>query len=132
MHSQNSDCSHPQPTQNSRNVSPGHQPLRLVLRPSLTNAHRKYGDAFECYLDGQLIVTSSKPLYDGARALRDLGYPDDTLLTIRHHDRPYDSFNPVQLGKLVPWTMTFSDKHGISRNKWKPMPDSMKGNRDVA
>jgi len=120
---QNSDCSDRAPSENARDVPLSHQPLRLTLRPSLTNPSRKYGDAFEAYLDGELICTSSKPLHDGARALRDFGYAEDTLMTIRHHDRPYDSFKPVAIGKLVPWTMTFSDKHGFARRKWQPMPE---------
>jgi len=127
MRSQNSDCSPRAPLENGRGASPEHpSTTRLTLRPSSTNRHRKYGDAFKCYLDDNLIVTSSKPLYDGARALRDLGYPDDTLMVIRHHDRPYDSFKPITIGKLAPWTMTFGDKTGFARRKWHPMPNGIR------
>ncbi|MGI9487034.1 MAG: hypothetical protein ACR2RF_14390 [Geminicoccaceae bacterium] len=75
-------------------------------------------------------MSSSQPMYDGARALMNRGFTAETLLTMRHHDRDYDSFKPLPIGWLAQWSQTFSDKRGFIRGKWKPMPESMKGNRE--
>jgi hypothetical protein len=47
------------------------------------------------------VITSRQPLYDGVRALLDLGYPEDTPVTIRHEGKGYDSFVPQKLGVVA-------------------------------
>jgi hypothetical protein len=67
--------------------------ITLIVRP-----HRERGgyhlDRFDAYHGDKLLVVSRQPLYDGARALLDLGADPDALLTIRHAGKDYDSFVP--------------------------------------
>ena len=127
---QNADCSLMGTAENARQVPIEHQPLRFTVRPPSTRSSRRYGDAFDVYLDGEFVVTSSQPFYDGARVLRSLGYADDTLLTMRHHNKLYDSFKPMAIGWLAQWTMSDSPKTGLARRKWQPMPEHLKGKRN--
>jgi len=95
--------------------------LRLIVTP-----HREAGgfhvDRFEARLDGELIVTSRRPLYDGARALLERGHPPGALLTMRHVGKPYDSFHPRPLGELAAWTVEDRDRNGARRRRWKERP----------
>jgi len=104
------------------------KPLRLILRPSLTATVTRKNDKYDAYLDGAFIVTSRQPLFDGARALQKLGYADDSLLTMRHQDRNYDSFKPMTIGELARGTIR-EDKRGLHLTKYQPMPESLKKQR---
>ncbi|MGI9489768.1 MAG: hypothetical protein ACR2RF_28555 [Geminicoccaceae bacterium] len=131
MHDQNADCSTMGPLENARGGPAAHHPtLSLIVSPSEGNAGRRYGDRFDARLDGDLVVASSQPMYDGARALMNRGFPAETLLTMRHHNRDYDSFKPMTIGWLAQWTLSDSPKTGLSRRKWQPMPDHLKGKRE--
>ncbi len=50
-------------------------------------------------VDGELLLTTRRPLTDGARVLLARGYDPDQLMTTRAHDREYDSFKPVTIGE---------------------------------
>jgi hypothetical protein len=65
-------------------------------------------------------VVSRQPLYDGARALLDLGANPDALLTIRYAGKDHDSFAPRPIGELAQWMIEESDKGGLKRRRWKP------------
>jgi hypothetical protein len=67
--------------------------LRLIVCPHLERGGF-HVDRFDAYLDGELIVTSRQPLLDGARRLLQRGFDPEALLTMRMHNRPYDSFPP--------------------------------------
>ena len=53
------------------------QPLRLIVRPSLADTGERKSDLFDAYLDGEFVVRSKQPLFDGARELKRRGYADD-------------------------------------------------------
>jgi hypothetical protein len=54
----------------------------------------------------------------------DLGADPDTLMTIRHDGKDYDSFEPRPLGELAKWTIEESDKGGLKRRRWRPFSAS--------
>ncbi len=90
-----------------------------MIRLMLT---RKTADRYEARLNGVLIVTSHRPLFDGARALQKLGYGDDALLTIRHVGAGHDSFDPTPIGRLAALSTTESGNVSLRRTKWVPNP----------
>jgi hypothetical protein len=97
--------------------------LRLIIRASsLTSG--KHVDKFDAYLDGQYIVTSREPLFDGARELLRRGYDTNTLMTTRHDGKAFDSFEPAPIGTLVTLRVEESDKRGMSIRKWEPHPNA--------
>lgn len=104
------------------------EPLRLTLRPSLTATGHRKTDLFDAYLGSEKIVTSRQPLFDGARALQTMGYPDCMRLTMRHHDRDYDSFKSMTIGELARGTV-HEGRSGLKLVKYKPMPESLKKQR---
>ncbi|MGI9485489.1 MAG: hypothetical protein ACR2RF_06320 [Geminicoccaceae bacterium] len=101
------------------------EPLRLILRPSFTNAGHRKTDLFDAYLGTEKITTSRQPLFDGARVLQKMGYPDCMLLTMRHHNRDYDSIKPMTIGDLARGTIR-EDKRGLHLAKYQPMPEDLK------
>jgi hypothetical protein len=100
----------------------------LVLRPHVEErgSDRFHLDRFDAYLDGELILTSRQPWCDGARELLRRGYPDDTLLTIRHAGKDHDSFVPRSIGYLAHWSISDSARGKLKRIRWQPMPEQMK------
>jgi hypothetical protein len=69
-------------------------------------------DRFDAWLHGELIVTSRRPWYDGARELLRRGCPSGTLLTMRHAGKDYDCFVPLEIGYLAQWSISDSDRGG--------------------
>jgi hypothetical protein len=102
--------------------------LTLVLRPHIEErgGKRFHLDRFDAYLNGELILTSRQPWYDGARELLRRGYPNSTLLTIRHASRDHDSFLPLEIGYLAQWSISESEHGGLKRIRWQPMPEDLK------
>lgn len=100
--------------------------LTLILRPHSEDSGQLYLDRFDAYLDGELLLTSRQPWYDGARALLSRGYPSNTLLTIRHAGKHYDSFVPLDIGSLAQWSVSESDGGGLKRTRWRPLPEHLK------
>jgi hypothetical protein len=97
--------------------------LRLHLRPHIEHDGCHW-DRFDAHLGGKLIVRSRQPLYDGARHLLALGYAPETLLTIRHNGRDYDSFEPAPIGELAKWTIKERKKGGLQRRRWTRFEDA--------
>jgi hypothetical protein len=95
--------------------------LTLILRPHIERGGY-HTDRFDAYLGDELICVSRQPLYDGARALLDLGYHPDTPLTIRHADKD-PSFEPRSITELAQWTITERDRAGLSRERWRSYHD---------
>ena len=83
-------------------------------------------DRFDAYLDGELILTSRQPRYDGARELPRCGYPGDTLLTVRHAGKDHDRVVSLEIGYLAQWSISDSDRGGLKRIRWQPMPEHLK------
>ena len=102
--------------------------LTLVLRPRIEERGgcRFHLDRFEAYLDGELILTSRQPWYDGARELLRRGYPGDTLLTIRHAGKDCDNSVPLEIGYLAQWSISDFARGGLKRIRWQPMPELLK------
>jgi hypothetical protein len=98
--------------------------LRLIVRPHLERGGLHI-DRFDGYLDGELIVTSRQPLLDGARRLLERGFDPEALLTMRMHDRPYDSFHPKPIGEWAKWTIAELDCRGLRRKRWRPLEDAV-------
>jgi hypothetical protein len=71
--------------------------------------------------NGVVIGRSAQPLYDAARILLKAGYPGETLLTTRRHDRDFDSFEPAPIAELAQWTVVESGG-GIHRARWRDFP----------
>jgi hypothetical protein len=109
--------------------------LTLILHPHVEerSGGRFHLDRFDAHLDGELILTSRQPLYDGARALLSRGHPKNTLLTIRHASKDHDSFLPLEIGYLAQWSISESGHGGLRRIRWQPMPEHLKrGGRATA
>ncbi len=76
-----------------------HAPARVTR--IIERERAKRDGLFEVYLDGELLLTTTRPVSDGARALLERGYDPDQLMTTRAHDRKYDSFNPIAIGEAA-------------------------------
>ena len=100
-------------------------PLALILHPHIEerNGCRFHLDRFDGYLDGELILTSRQPWHDGARELLRRGYPGDTLLTIRHAGKDCDNSVPLEIGYFAQWSISDSNRGGLKRIRWHPMPE---------
>lgn len=98
--------------------------LRLIVRPHLER-NGFHVDRFDAYLDGDLIVSSRQPLLDGARRLLERGFDPEALLTIRMHDRSYDSFHPKPIREWAKWTIAELDRRGLRRRRWRPLEDAV-------
>ena len=103
--------------------------VTLVLHPHVEErgSDRFHLDRFDSYLDGVLLLTSRQPWYDGARELLRRGYPDDTLLTIRHAGKDHDSFVPRSIGYLAQWSISDSTRGRLKPIRWQPMPQQISG-----
>jgi hypothetical protein len=71
----------------------------------------------------EFVCLSRQPLVDGARELLARGYDPTTLLTMRHADRPYDSFEPQPISEWAKWTYSEGRKAKLARVRWMPRPD---------
>jgi hypothetical protein len=97
--------------------------MRLVITPVGTAELTPESAApFRAELTGELIVKSHQPLVDGARKLLEQGYGPDALLTIRHHDRAYDSFPAQPIGALARLTYAESAGATLRLKLWEPFP----------
>ncbi len=76
----------------------------------------------EVYLDGELLLTTKRPLTDGARALLARGYDLDQLMTVCAENRNYDSFKPITIGEAAKWTVGDTDRSGLRLRRWMPFP----------
>jgi hypothetical protein len=56
----------------------------------------------------------------GARKPLEMGQDPDALLTIRHADRDFDSFEPRPIGELAQWAIKERDCGGLRRERWCP------------
>ena len=97
----------------------------LIVRPAVT-VDGYHLDRFTAVLDGEVIVTSRQPLLEGARVLLRRGYDPDTRLTIRHAGSDHDSFVPAPIGELAKSTIEETDKRGLRRRPWRPLPDALR------
>jgi hypothetical protein len=68
----------------------------------------------------EVLARSHQPLVDAARHLLEVGADPDMMLTMRMHDRPYDSFKPAPIGQLAQWTYTEGETTPVRRQAWKP------------
>jgi hypothetical protein len=102
--------------------------LTLVLRPHIEErgGRRFHLDRFDAYLDGELILTSRQPWHDGGRELLRRGHPGDTLLTIRHFGKDHDNSVPLEIWYLAQWSISDSDRGGLKRIRWQPLPELLK------
>ena len=82
-------------------------------------------DMFVAHIEGEVVCVSKQPRLDGARALLKRGYPAETLLTTRAHDRGYDSFVVAPIGELAKWTITERDRTGLRRELWRSYQDGV-------
>jgi hypothetical protein len=97
--------------------------LRLIITPVGAGELTPESAApFRAELAGTLIVKSHQPLVDGARKLLEQGYGPDTLLTVRHHDRDYDSFPPQPIGELAGLAYAESARTTLRLKPWEPFP----------
>lgn len=97
--------------------------LRLVASDMQLRAER--APSFAAHLDGELVVRSAQPLYDGARELLARGYDPEALLTLRHDYAETDSFKPKPIGELARWTVHERADRGLQLCKWSPMPERL-------
>ncbi len=75
---------------------------------------------FDVYLDGELFLTTRRPLTDGARALLARGYDPDLLLAVRAENRDHDSFKPITIGEAAKWAVKEENKAGLRLRHWMP------------
>lgn len=97
--------------------------LHLIVRPHLERGGFHI-DRFDAYLEDELIVTSRQPLLDGARRLLGRGFDPEAPLTMRMHDRPYDSFRPKPIREWAKWTIKELDRRGLRRQRWERLQNA--------
>ncbi len=95
-----------------------HAPARVTRLIKRERAKRD--GVFEVYLDGEQLLTTRRPLTDGARALLARGYNPNLPLAVRAENRNYDSFKPITIGEAAKWTVSEEDKGGLRLRPWKP------------
>jgi hypothetical protein len=88
--------------------------LTLIIHPT-THPSR-----WRATLGDSTVCTSHQPLVDGARELLKRGMDGDLLLTMRHVDKTYDSFEPRPIKDLARVTYVESNRDGIIQTEWKP------------
>jgi hypothetical protein len=54
------------------------------------------------------------------------GHLDDTLLTLRHAGKDGDRVVALKIGDLAQWSISDSDRGGLKRIRWRPMPAHLK------
>lgn len=94
--------------------------LRVIMHGE--KAQGKRAPTFDAYLDEQFICRSSQVIYDAARALLEMGYDPDEILTARHANSENDSFIPKPIGEWAKWMVQESDKGGMTLRRWAPHP----------
>lgn len=77
--------------------------IRLLLRPEAMSDTQVGTERFHASRedDGLHVVTSSQPLYAGAKVLLEGGTLPSVLLTCRHVGKSFDSFSPHPIGPLA-------------------------------
>jgi hypothetical protein len=93
-------------------------PVRLIVAPGSAGK-------FTARLEGtgEVIVSGTRqPLVDGARELLARGFDPAALLTMRHEEKGYDSFQPLPIGKWAGWTYEESGTKPLRRVRWMPFP----------
>ena len=88
--------------------------ISLILRPV---RHRP--GIFDAIMDGERIVRSRQPLYDGARALQARGHDPDEMIEARHEGSAIVAMRST-IGEAARWSVTESDKGGIRRIPYQP------------
>ena len=95
-------------------------PIVRLERAPTGRLRKTRAPAFDVFLDGDLLLTTPRPLTDGSRALLARGYDPARLMTVRVRGKTYDSFKPITIGAAAKWTVTEGDKAGLSRRPWMP------------
>lgn len=96
--------------------------LRVIMHGE--KAQGKRAPTFDAYLDEQFICRSSQVIYDAARALLEMGYDPEEILTARHVNSENDSFVPKPIGEWAKWTVVEKNKGGLELREWAPHPDA--------
>jgi hypothetical protein len=60
---------------------------------------------------------SRQPLLDGARRRLERGFDPEALLTMRMHDRPYDTLDPKPIREWAKLTIAERDRRGLQRER---------------
>ena len=48
------------------------------------------------------------------------------MLTVRHAGKDYDCFVPLEIGYLAERSISDSNRGGLKRIRWQPMPQDLK------
>jgi hypothetical protein len=94
------------------------QLIRLIVTPH--GAPGSKGPRFAARLDDTVLTISHEPMVAAARVLIERGRDPTAFLTLRMHDRAYDSFKPTPIGELAKWTFEERDRDGLRRVRWMP------------
>lgn len=95
-------------------------PLECILSDPQTRAGKPPSFRVRVFA-GPELCRSSQPIYDGARALLDLGYEPEDLVTF-WHEHPLTRINKPQcIVYLARWMVSDGAK-GMRLEKWKPHP----------
>lgn len=94
---------------------------RRTSRPLVITLEGRGCDKFDVLFNGKRVIrASSQPICAAARALHDLGYPDELLLVARHHGANHDAIG----GPLGEWRRlrVCEDRGGPRFARWEPLP----------
>ncbi len=86
------------------------------------NIEAKPRAKFDAYFNDYLIVErSATPFLDAARALKAMGYPDDTIITQRHTGRSTIGLTST-IEKASRLALTERDDKGLRYEAYRPYP----------
>ena len=85
----------------------------LPGRPGFFSAFRADGS--------RLLRATRQTTYDGARALLAQGVSPDAVITTRHRGSAIVGSRMI-VGEAAKWTVTESDREGLRRIPWRPLP----------
>ena len=91
-------------------------------RAAVGKLRKNRAPIFDVFLDGELLLSTPRPLTDGSRALLARDYDPARLMPVRVQGKAYDSFKPIKIGEAAKWTVGESANVGPSLRRWMPFP----------
>ena len=81
---------------------------------------------------GRIVVKASRqPFFDAARTLLRRGVAPDAVILARHRASPTTALHAT-VGEAARWAVEESDRGGLRRRRWKPLPTTLSCRDGVA
>jgi hypothetical protein len=106
------------PSLTQSNLTATQSPLPGGLRIDLEPRGQERFDAF--FANSRIVTSNTQPICEAARALHDLGYPDELLLVVWHRGANHEAIR----GPLGVWRglRVREGRGGPRYAKWEPFP----------